>query len=478
MKKGWWNIKNGQSLVEILVSLGIFSLVLTSIFTLFFGGRNLSVDSATAQNAAEYASEGLEAIRTMRDRDWTSLADGQHGLVLVGGQWEFTTTTDSDSRDIFTRVVHISEIDENTKQASSSVTWQVDPLRPQKIELFERLTNWRNPLSGGCVSDPISGNWQAPQTLSSIDLGAGISGTDVVVRLPYVFVAGKSSTSAKHDLFVFDVSNLSSPQLRKSLDIGSGGIETIELSGGYLYAASTNDNKELIIFNVMDPPNMFEVGSYNLTGSANAISIAIFSSTTAVGRLETAASELAFLEVSDPSQPYVIREVSTGGDIHDFYVNLTTLYFVSQQSDEDIFIYDITDPLNPVFADDHDIAGTTEDLSIFMQIKNGKTNLLVGNEQNEIVVIGATSTEQYVRDRLDVGGDVNDIVCVEGDLAFLATGNSNKEFTIVNVGDPDNISEYASLNFPQVAGGIDYASNTVFMVLRSNDALRIIGPGP
>jgi len=84
----------------------------------------------------------------------------------------------------------------------------------------------------------------------------------------------------------------------------------------------------------------------------------------------------------------------------------------------------------------------------------------------------------YVRDRVFFGGDVNDITCVGGDLAFLATSDANKEFMIVNLADPDNLVEHASLNYPALATGIDFADNKVFMAVRSNDALRIITSSP
>ncbi len=468
----------GILLLEVLIALGIFSVAIGAAFLLFFGGQSLSVDSLNSQRALEYAQESLEAVRSIRDRAWSELTDGQHGLSFTGSQWQFSGT--SDSRNIFTRTVFISSLDDNTKQASTTITWQTDPVRTQTVVLVERLTNWRGPVSGGCVNDPLSGNWANPQVLGTADLGAGVSGTDVVVRLPYVFVSGTASSASKHDIFVYNVSNPSSPTLVKSLDIGSEGIEALYLRGDYLYAASSNDSKELIIFkNATNPVSLQEVGSYNMTGTFDVVSIITFASTTAVGRLDNATYELTFFNVSNPSIPTVISEIATGGDVNDFYADAKKLYAVSEESDEDIWIYDITNPLNPMFIASYDITGETEDLSIYAQIKNGATNLLVGNEQDELITIGATNTAQmYVRDRINLAGDVNDSICAKGDLVFLATGNSNKEFIIVNAQDPDNLTEYASLNFPQMASGIDYAENKVFVAVRSNDSLRIITSGP
>lgn len=468
-------MNRGQSLIEILVALAIFSLAMTAAFQLFFGGQSLSVDNRNVALANNYTWEAVEALRNIRARNWNELTDGQHSLIFQNNEWIFSSSTVTESRDIFTRTVTIGTgLSENIKIATTTVSWIVDQGRPQSVTVVEQLANWEDLTYSSCKVEPLSGNWAMPVSVGSGDLGAGNSGTDVAVRLPYVYVSGIASSAAKPDIFVFDASNPASPKLVESLDIGSGGINSIFIKGNYLYAVSPNNSKELIIIDITDPLNISEAGSYDLSGSADGLSVIVFSNTAAVGREDSATNELAFLDVVNPASPSIIGQFATGGDINDFAIRDTRLFLVSEESDEDIWVYDITNPAAPAFISSYDITGTTEDLSIFIHEKNG-TTLLVGNEQNEIVSIGATTTSQmYVRDRVLFGGDVNDITCVGGDLAFLATSDSTKEFVIVNFTDPDNLVEYASLNYPALATGIDFADNKVFMAVRSNDALRII----
>jgi len=472
--------QGGQSLVEILVALAIFSLTMTAAFQLFFGGQSLSVDNRNVALATDYAWEGMEALRNIRSRNWNELTDGSHSLVFQNNEWMFASSSSSESQDLFTRTVTIGTgVSEDIKIATTTVTWQAEQGgRLQSVVLVEQLTNWEDLTYSSCKVEPLSGNWALPVSVGSGDLGSGNSGTDVVVRLPYVYVSGVASASAKPDIFVFDVTNPASPQLVESLDIGSGGINSIFIKDNYLYAASPNDSKELIIINITDPLNIAEVGFYNLSGSADGLGIIVFSNIAAIGREDSATNELAFMNVINPASPSVISQFVTGGDVNDFAIRDTRLFLVSEESDEDVWVYDIANPANPIFISSYDITGTTEDLSIFVHEKKG-TTLLVGNEQNELVSIGATTTAQmYVRDRVFFGGDVNDITCVGGDLAFLATSDANKEFMIVNLADPDNLVEHASLNYPALATGIDFADNKVFMAVRSNDALRIITSSP
>ncbi len=474
--------QSGQSLLEILVAIGIFLTFAGSVVSVLYGGQNIAADAENANRAVEFRTEGAEGLRSIKAGSWNALTDGMHGITLVGDIWQLQGASTTDS--IFKRTVTITSLGSNIKIATTTVTWQTNPQRVQKIESAEMFSNWVNPAQGSCKLGPLSGNWANPQILGSADLGSGNSGTDVVVKLPYVYMSGVAATANKPDVFVFDVSDMAHPVPKPSLDIGAGGINALFLKGNYLYAASANDSQELIIFDISNPNQIAKVSAYNLVGSADALSVYVFSDTAVIGRSESAINELAFINVTNPMTPTPISEFSTGGSIRDFTANSGNLYFVSEESDPDIWVFNIINPLNPTLLTNYDIPGTTEDLSLFIQESqtgSATFNILDGNEQNELIVIGATTTEAtgwYVRNRLDVGGQVKDITCVEGNLAFLATTNSGKEFFIANIANPDNISEYFSLNFPQIGSGIDFASNTVFMSVRSNDALRIITSGP
>jgi hypothetical protein len=100
---------------------------------------------------------------------------------------------------------------------------------------------------------------------------------------------------------------------------------------------------------------------------------------------------------------------------------------------------------------------------------------LDGNLESEFIELGATtSSALYVRGRINIGGRVNDITCTAGDKAFAATENSSREFQMIDVSDPDNISVYSYLNLSANGKGIDFANNYLFEALNNSNALQII----
>lgn len=459
----------GQSVLELLIGMSIFVISLSASFQLFFGGQKISVDSANERLGTDYGEQAVTALHSIRARNFSELSNGSHGLVFQNNEWMFSSSSESDAQDQFTRTVVIGDgANENIKIATTTVTWAVSPVQTQTVTVVEQLTNWEEFTNSSCKVESLTGDWANPRVIATgASLGSSNYATDVAIKWPYAYVSSISSTSGRADITVFDVSTPSAPSIVETLDVGSGGINAIHIQGNYLYASSPNDSQELVIINITDPLSISKIGSYNLTGSTNAMGIIAVGGMVAVGRLQAASYEITFLNITNPAAPALISQVATGGDVYDFAVSNSRLYAVSKQSDEDVWIYNITDPLNPSYISYYDITGTTEDTAVFFHEHNG-TTLLVGNSQSEIISIGATNTAAYyVRDRTSFSGWLRDITCVGGDLAFIASEDTSKEFITINLADPDNLSQYASLNLAAKATGVDFASNTVFMAIYS-----------
>lgn len=136
--------KKGQSLLELVVAIGIFA-ILVSILTFFilnslFLGK-LGQEFLIANSLAE---EGLEAAKSIRDNNFNDLTAGNHGLAISEGRWVFQGTEEDLSQLLREgrRIVEIQEIDSNRKRVISKVRWQFNSLEIQEIRLITHFTNW------------------------------------------------------------------------------------------------------------------------------------------------------------------------------------------------------------------------------------------------------------------------------------------------------------------------------------------------
>lgn len=92
MKKKISINSKGQSILEVLVAMGIFSIILTGIITLILTISNYGSSSEARSLAVNYAQEAVDAIKSIRDNEYSSFFDknGYYNITKSANGWTFT----------------------------------------------------------------------------------------------------------------------------------------------------------------------------------------------------------------------------------------------------------------------------------------------------------------------------------------------------------------------------------------------------
>jgi prepilin-type N-terminal cleavage/methylation domain-containing protein len=152
----------GFTLVEALVSLLIFSVALTAIFSLLT--NNLKDASLVEHNfvASGLVQEGMEVVRNIRDSDWytgnpfgTAIPDGSYrvqwnsqsllpfaDLFLKKDSGNNLVSYDAGNDTIFKRTVTINAVSSVEKQVVVSVTWSERGVS-KSVSAEDHLFNWK-----------------------------------------------------------------------------------------------------------------------------------------------------------------------------------------------------------------------------------------------------------------------------------------------------------------------------------------------
>ncbi|MDZ7611753.1 MAG: prepilin-type N-terminal cleavage/methylation domain-containing protein [Candidatus Moranbacteria bacterium] len=141
------NKARGFSLVEVLLAGGLIALLVTAFAGAFIYGRESSMLAGNRNRAVAIAEEGMEAARNIRDNSFSDLAAGSHGLDDAGGSWNLSGG--SDTVDIYERIITISDVDPDTKEVVSVVSWQQNPQRTGEVQLVSRFNNWQETQEEG-----------------------------------------------------------------------------------------------------------------------------------------------------------------------------------------------------------------------------------------------------------------------------------------------------------------------------------------
>ena len=115
------NRTSGQSIAEVIVALAIFTLGVAAVGSMMLDAERTTRARQERERASLLASEGIEAARSIRDGNFDALVSGTYGLVQNNGHFELSGVLDDE--DELKREIEVVDIDANTKQVSSTVSW-------------------------------------------------------------------------------------------------------------------------------------------------------------------------------------------------------------------------------------------------------------------------------------------------------------------------------------------------------------------
>ena len=216
----------GFSLVEIVLAIAIFMILAVVGVTTILQSFSVSKLSEEQIKADFYAQEGIEAVRSIKNRGWGGLTPGSYGLQSDSGNWVLSGV--SDTKDKYTRQIEISEVERNingdimesggtvdadTLKITSNVNWNFSGTRDDTVSYFTYMTNFQKTKEGILIYGDGTNipKWRNYSNISnSFDREAGmaesLSGLNFVVRtspLQREAVAGIVNGSGELQVFCY-----------------------------------------------------------------------------------------------------------------------------------------------------------------------------------------------------------------------------------------------------------------------------------
>ena len=474
--------EKGQLLVEMLIGITLFVMGIGAAVLLVSGGSGVSRDRADDVRARILAREGLHATRGIVVSEWASTTAGAYGLVVTSGVWAFSGAS-STTPDGFTRQVTVTNVSSTVRDITSRVTWMAVGDRARAVQFQTRVADVATVVGAGgdTGGGGTSGDWSNPQTLGTVDLGAGIQPTDLDVVHKIVYMTSTASSDAKHDFWIVDATDSENPTVVSSLNTSDNGLVAVDAEGSYAYAVQDDDEDHLQIFDVSDINSPVLVASYGMPGNNDEEGLSVFyrDSKVYVGTEKDGDSQEFFVvDVTTPSSPSLLGSYEVDEDVYAIYVDENDrAYLALDDGNPELVVLDVSTPSSIIELDTFDANGGGENSRSIYVVG---TTVYFGRKDNghsdhhQLHVVDATTpTALAGLGSLSSDGDVNDFR-VRDQYAFFATDDPNEEFQVWDISTPSSITFVSSLNFPQIATGIDYEDNIVYVSVKSNDGLRII----
>ena len=157
------NNKFGFSLLELILAVAIFSFGSFAMATLLIDSNISTQMTSSRIDALSYAKEGIEAVGSIRDNNWSAfsaLADGNYGLgINSSSTWAFSSSSDLINNK-YTRTVTISTdpIITSSKDVSVNVSWVTNSSSVASTTIKTVFSNWIS-IINNVVPDGLISHW-------------------------------------------------------------------------------------------------------------------------------------------------------------------------------------------------------------------------------------------------------------------------------------------------------------------------------
>lgn len=484
----------GSSTIELLIAFAILTLTLTALVSVFYGNQSVSIDTQTSGEALARASRELEKDRALVRSDYLSASS--------------TSSTETYGGMTYTINMAVQDLTPCVKIATSTVSWNQGSLRPLSVSLVTYLTDLAGSIASGgdCFSSAPTSGWTNPTRFASDTFTPGKPiALDVLNRIaylaedktPFLKIANTASATLGQTsgLFVSYSNGFAAAGQINALDAIKWTNPSTGAVKKYVFAAMNSASGQLAVYDVTTPTAPTLVSTVSLSACVASSFpqgwyVVAYGNRLYLSTRDTAGPELHVFDITTPSSPTEMAIGSAGCKgfemtdtieqfvVRDQIVNGVTkryLFAATDEDDREIRVLDVTNPLAITEATDVDLAGAQDGQSIYLSGQK----LYFGR-------MSASGAELYVYNTInpsaslpllgskDVGTDVLGIR-VAGSLAFLATGKTNQEFQVWNVGNLSNITNVAIYNFGNVVGsGIDYEPDFIYATGQSTPNFQIL----
>ncbi len=457
--------KSGQTLIEVVIVTSLFAVFASGIVSALLTSSKSAQESGRYLIANGYIQEALQAVRSIRDRDWSQIVNGTHGFTTSNGVYEFSGT--SDTFGIYTRTTTIESVyrfggmtgpitgsgtlDPNSKRVTINIRWQtqlgvirnIDSVfyvfnwndqawtesgQSEYVEGYRNSTDIRNVSDGEIVLRENRRDWSNLEMAHEIDLEGNGDRVALDYDAPNDILYILSTNTSGYEFVAVDVSDVtaSAPEIIGGYDLAGLTATDLVVHDGYAYIATNDNAQEIIVINVI---TMAVVNTIDIAGGYDVSGVAATGNLLVVARGE----EAYFYNVSNPegiiSQLAVTELEDT---LTDVTVSSTHAFFSSTDNSKELLVVRLSDYQE---VNSYNLTGTHDASTV--ELVN--TNLYIGRHYGtgaDLHSLNVSNPEGTITETgsLDVNTTVTDISAdgVE-DYLFVTTEDNAKELIVIDL---------------------------------------------
>jgi type II secretory pathway pseudopilin PulG len=479
-------MNKGSSILEVLIALAILTLGISAAILLVFGNQSLKIDNETNSEALYQAKGLLERARASSTSDFLSI-----------------NTIPAATSSIYSLKLDVLDLTQCRKEATSTVTWSVSPLRTLKIELTTDLTDIAAAfaMGGDCAAEPPSSGWTDPQRFASDTLNPGkTTAIDVLDKIaylgadkePFLYIADtRGAVLGQNSGMLIGIGSNKFTNLfnddGKTIDVINDIDVYKDIASGKVYAliAMASSTAQFAVIDVTDiyNPSLLALRKLNnvVSGGMTSHGYRVYYNDRKAYMVtrETAGPEFHIFDLNTPGSPSELGSGTkligptppNGTTANDLVVRNDIAYFAAEKNSAELLIYNVSVPTLPSFMPDAtvNLSGNENGSSLYFignklyfgreSVSGVGAELYIFDATNSLTAVGGLPV---IGTPVNIGGGILDMF-VAGQFGFIVSSKVNEEFQVWNISNPSDIFFISKLNFGNiVAGGLDYEPDFIY----------------
>lgn len=526
--------QKGQSLIEILLAIGLSAILLPALLTGLVSSRQGKAQESQRTQALYLLNETIDSIRSIREKSWSSFAvNGTFHPVVSGSSW--TMASGSAVINGFTQQVVISDVNRNpsgeialvggtpdpsSKKVDTSISWGQPYVSSVNSSLYITRYLENNSFIQTSAADFDTGSKSGTTVTNTsggeVILGAGGQGdwcnpnlSIAALNLPKSGVVntlsaieGKAFAGTGDNSSGVSFANVLISDTNPPVASVAGTFDGYKTNGvfgeeNYAYLATDNHSEEVVI---IDTNNLVggkyqKLGWFDMPGNISAKSVYVAND---IGYVVTSDANILYSFDLRPasggrtgSRPLlgnlVLDSVYTNARGTQVVVKGSYAYVSIYAANDEMKIIDISDPTNMTQVGFANVSGQ-EGMGVFIN-PTATRAYLIANESPilpEFFVIDITQKTGYrgIEGMSDTNGmDPKGITVVTGNKAIIV-GTGGEEYQVLDISNESAPVRCGGLNIDSGIKGVSSILETdgdAYSYIASGDStaeFKIIEGGP
>ncbi len=429
---GFFRNSRGSLLLEAVIAVGVFAIFLAGIGLSLVLGERSTVAAGDRTRAVFLASQQLEAVREIRNRDFSLLTSGTHGVKLTKTGWSFSGS--SILKNGYRSNVVLTTHDTDWTDVLSSVSWNFGNTRSGSVLFESSITNWQKTI-------PV-GNWAAMKKIATSTESGAPEYQKIALSDHYLFISSLQLSGGK-GLYIYDISNPAVPvRVATSFDLGASAYGIIAAENR-LYIATNSPTQEVQVYDISSPATLSSsnlLRSIDLPGSGYARSIALYGNVLFIGSIDHPPyDQFTSVQTSETGPMTILDSLAMSGSVLDLSLQDGYAYVANSSNSAELQVVDIFNPSSLQFASGLGI--DLPDVQDGNAIATFGTSALIGR------LGGATIDELSLYSiadapvptpppgpwTLEIGGDVNALASIVGSkYAFVGGSTGGSQLRVLD----------------------------------------------